>query len=114
VTITRGRLLASAAALAAAVAVAGPAPRAQESQGAPTGTDMPSTQHQQGVVKPTPDLHGRSGGGEAEAHGNDAGSPSAAAEPNRPCETEAKEAAVAAAGKQDAPSGAAVEGCPPQ
>ena len=42
----------------------------------PVGTDMPSTQHQQEVLKPAPDVHGRAGG-EGQSHGNDAASPSA-------------------------------------
>jgi hypothetical protein len=56
----------------------------------PVGTEMPSTQHQQGVLKPVPDLHGRAGG-EGQAHGNDATSPTAegaaAAAPEGPCGT---------------------------
>jgi hypothetical protein len=56
----------------------------------PVGTEMPSTQHQQEVLQPAPDMHGRSGEA-GQAHGNDAASPAAdaaaAAAPGGPCET---------------------------
>ncbi len=52
------------------------------------GTEMPSTQHQQDVLKPVPDMQG-SGGGTGQAQGNEAASPTAgaaaAAAPEGPC-----------------------------
>jgi hypothetical protein len=79
--------LGAACLLAAAVAQAQNA-----GQEPPVGTEMPSTQHQQEMVRPVPDVHGRSGGGTGQQHGNDAASPSAgsvkAAARGGPCETD--------------------------
>jgi hypothetical protein len=57
----------------AGAAVTGSA-QAQEGQGAvipPTVNEVPSSQHQQNVLTPVPDVHGRSGQGTAQQHGND-------------------------------------------
>jgi hypothetical protein len=56
----------------------------------PVGTDMPSTQHQQEVLQPAPEMQERAGEA-GQAQGNDAASPAAdaaaAAAPGGPCET---------------------------
>jgi hypothetical protein len=50
----------------------------------PVGTDLPSNQQEPGVVRPKPDVHGRSDGGEMQTHGNDAASPSVETTPAAP------------------------------
>lgn len=83
--------LSAGLAVAGCLALATVAPAQTGGQQPPVGTDMPSTQHQEGVLKPQVDVHGRAGG-EGQAHGNDAASPSAAstgaAAPSGPCATD--------------------------
>lgn len=66
-----------ALALAAAL-VAMPSPLlAQAGQGVPTPSDAPTVDNPPPVIAPTPDVHGRAGGGEQQLHGSDNASPGA-------------------------------------
>lgn len=74
-TTTRFAILAGALTLGLGLLpAAGPA-WGQASQSVPSVTDMPSTGEAPGVLKPQPDLHGRSGQGVGEQHGTDSASP---------------------------------------
>jgi hypothetical protein len=66
-------------ALAAAMLISlGGAAAAQQGQGVPQVTNMPNTGDAPGMIQPKPDLHGRSGAGVTEQHGNDDVSPGGA------------------------------------
>lgn len=61
-----------------------PALAQSDGQAPPVGTDLPSNQQEPGVIRPKPDIHGRSDAGQMQTHGNDAASPSVEARPAPP------------------------------
>lgn len=69
-------LAAIAGAALLAAGLAGASALAQGSdQGSTNAIMPPSTQHQPGVLQPSPDVHGRAGAGTEQLHQNDAASP---------------------------------------
>jgi len=61
-----------------------PALAQSDGQAPPVGTELPSNQQAPGVIRPKPDIHGRSSAGQMETHGNDAASPSVETTPAPP------------------------------
>jgi hypothetical protein len=74
---TSRSVLTGALAAAALLGLSGAA-AAQQGQGVPQVTDMPSTGAAPGVLKPKPDVHGRSDAAGTQQHGNDDVSPGGA------------------------------------
>jgi hypothetical protein len=75
---TSRSVLTGALAAAALLGLSGVA-AAQQGQGVPQVTDMPTVDNPPIKLQPEPDVHGRSGGGTAQQHGNDDASQGGAA-----------------------------------